>query len=116
MKVNPISHLAILLIAAGSSFGYAGTIVVTNTNDSGAGSLRQAITEAENLPGPDSIVFNIPVSDPNYNNTTGVWTIQPATELPYLLRPSMALRWNRITRIPSASKRKYGTVYLQTGT
>jgi hypothetical protein len=34
--------------------------VVVNTNPSGPGSLAQAITDANNLPGPDRVVFNIP--------------------------------------------------------
>ena len=35
----------------------ADTYVVTNTNDSGPGSLRQAITDAYNNPGPNTITF-----------------------------------------------------------
>ncbi|MFZ1699298.1 MAG: putative Ig domain-containing protein [Pyrinomonadaceae bacterium] len=34
--------------------------VVENTDDSGAGSLRQAILDANNLPGHDEIIFRIP--------------------------------------------------------
>jgi hypothetical protein len=49
------------------------TFMVTNTNDSGAGSLRQAILDANNNPGLDTIAFNIPGS--------GVHTITPATDL-----------------------------------
>ncbi|HEX6044662.1 MAG TPA: Calx-beta domain-containing protein [Pyrinomonadaceae bacterium] len=37
----------------------AATFVVTNVNDSGAGSLRQAILDANANPGADSITFNI---------------------------------------------------------
>jgi subtilisin-like proprotein convertase family protein len=51
-------------------------LVVTNGNDSGAGSLRQAILDANNIPGPDSINFNIPGS--------GVVTILPLSALPPL--------------------------------
>lgn len=36
---------------------------VTNTNDSGIGSLRQAILEANSKPGEDTITFNIPGSE-----------------------------------------------------
>ncbi len=36
--------------------------VVTNTNATGPGSLAQAIVDANNLPGPDRVVFNIPGS------------------------------------------------------
>lgn len=39
---------------------------VTNTFDSGAGSLRQAIETANSNPGADTISFNIPTSDPGY--------------------------------------------------
>jgi hypothetical protein len=57
------------------SIGVIGNAVsVTNTNDSGAGSLRQAIIDANAAPGTDFIAFNIP--------GTGPHTIQPATTLP----------------------------------
>jgi len=58
------------LTAAGLS---AATFTVTNTNDSGAGSLRQAILDANANPGADTIAFNIPGA--------GVHTIMPATPL-----------------------------------
>jgi hypothetical protein len=54
----------------------AATFTVTNTNDSGAGSLRQAILDANATPGADTIVFNIPGQ--------GVQTISPLTPLPPL--------------------------------
>ncbi|MBU0765383.1 MAG: hypothetical protein KJ607_11175, partial [Bacteroidetes bacterium] len=57
---------------------------VTNTNDSGAGSLREAYTSANSAYGPDNIYFNIPMSDQGYNSTSGTWTIQFQTALPYL--------------------------------
>lgn len=62
----------------------ADTYMVTNTDDSGAGSLRQAITDANNHAGPDVIEFNIPASDPNYFSNSGVWTIQPTYQLPII--------------------------------
>jgi hypothetical protein len=55
--------------------------VVTNTNDSGAGSLRNAINYANAHPGT-TITFNIPASDPNFAG--GVFTIRPATALPMI--------------------------------
>ena len=88
MKNNFIFSLTFLLLSVSTSFGYAGTIVVTNTNDTGAGSLRQAMTDADGNPGADTIVFNIPTSDPGYNSAAGVWTIQPATDLPYITNDS----------------------------
>ena len=57
-------------------------IVVTNTNNTGAGSLRQAITDANAIAGADTIVFNIPTSDPGCE--FGVCTISLATALPDL--------------------------------
>ncbi len=41
------------------------TYVVTNTNDDGPGSLRQAVTDANEHPGPDSIVFRVPGQGPH---------------------------------------------------
>ncbi len=48
---------------------------VTNTADSGAGSLRQAILNANANPGLDTIAFNISTSDPGYQSATKTWTI-----------------------------------------
>ncbi len=48
--------------------------VVTNTNDSGPGSLRQAILDTNAHPGNDTITFDIPGG--------GVQTIRPTTPLP----------------------------------
>jgi parallel beta-helix repeat protein len=56
------------------STGQSAIFVVTTTNDSGNGSLRQAITDANATSGANSIVFNIPGS--------GIRTIAPLTALP----------------------------------
>ena len=53
---------------------YFAGFVVTNTQDSGAGSLRQAILDANANPGPDDITFNIPGA--------GVHTVKPLSPLP----------------------------------
>jgi hypothetical protein len=53
--------LAILGLAAAAHAG-AATYTVLNTNDSGAGSLRQAITAANLDAISDTIAFNIPGS------------------------------------------------------
>ena len=50
------------------------TFSVVNQADLGAGSLRQAILDANAAPGSDTIVFNI--------GGTGVKTILPASPLP----------------------------------
>jgi hypothetical protein len=56
-----------------------GTEVVTNMLDSGQGSLRQAILNANAKPGRDTIAFSIP--------GTGVHTIMPVTALPTITDP-----------------------------
>ncbi len=65
---------ALLLAAAGPLLAGGVTFTVVNTNDSGAGSLRQAILDANALSGQDLIVFDIPGA--------GVHTITPLTPLP----------------------------------
>jgi hypothetical protein len=57
----------------------ASTFSVTNTNDSGTGSLRQAILDSNGTTGPNLIQFNIP--------GTGVHTISPLTALPSITQP-----------------------------
>ncbi len=58
----------------------ANTFTVTNNNDNGAGSLRDAMTTANSTPGKDTIVFNIPGSSVaartiNLNYATALPTI-----------------------------------------
>lgn len=59
---------------------------VTNTNDSGPGSLRQAVLDAETHSGQDSVLFRIPTTDPGYDAATGVWTIQLSSSLALIKR------------------------------
>jgi uncharacterized repeat protein (TIGR01451 family) len=56
------------------------TFTVTNTQDSGTGSLRQAITDANAAEGASLINFNIPNTDPNRNPTTGAFRISPIVD------------------------------------
>jgi hypothetical protein len=72
--VHRRAALAIVVLGV-ASFAAAATFTVTNTADSGAGSLRQAITDANSAgAGPHTIAFDIPGS--------GVQTISPSTGLP----------------------------------
>jgi hypothetical protein len=57
----------------------AATFTVTNTNDAGAGSLRQAILDANAAAGADTIVFDIPGA--------GVHTITPLTDFASITGP-----------------------------
>ena len=66
--------------------------VVTNTNDAGAGSLRQAILDANSGlctdgSGNCAIKFAIPNTDPNFDGTA--WTIRPLTPLPTITRAGL---------------------------
>ena len=68
--------LGLLVTVVSATPSYAATFTVTNTNDSGVGSLRQAITNANATAGADTIAFAIAGS--------GVHTITPLTTLPQL--------------------------------
>ncbi|HZI87169.1 MAG TPA: carboxypeptidase regulatory-like domain-containing protein, partial [Pyrinomonadaceae bacterium] len=59
--------------------GPQSTFTVTNTNDTGAGSLRDAIGLANQNPGPDVINFNV--------GQGGAQTITPLTALPTITGP-----------------------------
>jgi hypothetical protein len=63
--------------------------LVTTTADSGPGSLRQAILDADTFANgtaaqPDLIQFAIPTTDPGYNSATGAFTITPQSHLPFI--------------------------------
>ncbi|MCA1685071.1 MAG: right-handed parallel beta-helix repeat-containing protein, partial [Planctomycetia bacterium] len=63
-----------------SAFSVAAALVnpfiVTNTRDSGIGSLRFALQAGDaDVANDDTILFRIPTSDPNYDPATGSWTI-----------------------------------------
>ncbi len=72
--LGALSLLIAVLPAMPDSPCTALTFQVTNTNDSGPGSLRQAILDANASAGVDTIVFSIP--------DAGVKTITPASPLP----------------------------------
>lgn len=62
----------------------AATLTVIHTFDSGYGSLRWAIAQADGSTGSDTIEFAIPMTDPNCDAETGVCRIQPIG--PFLLQ------------------------------
>ena len=64
-----LRRLALVALYLAASAASATTYTVTSTADSGAGTLRQAITDANANPGEDTIAFAIVGS--------GVHTIQP---------------------------------------
>jgi len=83
MLSNRVGFFPILLglvtLIASVPLATAATFTVTNTNDAGAGSLRQAITDANADPIVDSVAFAIPEGSCAAN---GVCTITLASSLP----------------------------------
>ena len=71
-----LTALALATLCAGAQ---GATFTVTNTNDAGSGSLRQAILDANALAGADTIAFNIP--------GTGPHSIQVLSSLPGITGP-----------------------------
>jgi hypothetical protein len=69
------------------------TFTVTNTNDGGEGSLRQAILDANTNPGADTIYFNI--------LATGPFTIAPAFALPEITDPVVIDGYSQPNAIPN---------------
>jgi hypothetical protein len=80
-RIAPVALVVVLTIveSAGSTTNAAVTFMVTNTSDSGPGSLRQAMLDANSNPGADAIVFNIPGAPP--------FTIKPLSALPAIGDP-----------------------------
>jgi len=68
-----------LLFLLGATALSAGEFVVTSTANTGAGTLRQAITDANAAPGPHRITFNV--------GAGGAVTLAPTTALPALVQP-----------------------------
>src|SRR6266446_1095193 len=62
----------VLILVAASPPLQAAILFVSNTQTSGTGSLRGTVAAAA---AGDTIVFNIPTSDPGYSTSTGVFTI-----------------------------------------
>jgi len=58
--------------------------IVTTTVESGPGSLRQAMMDANVYPGACTVVFNIPTSEASHENDYHWWSIKPTSPLPDL--------------------------------
>ena len=90
---------ALCLISA--SIVSANTYTVTNTNDTGAGSLRQAITDANANAGADAIHFDITGS--------GVHTIAVASALPAITSPVTIDGYTQAGSSPNTNNPDLGT-------
>src|SRR5262245_21764730 len=80
MKRAGVSTILGFCLAA---VGSAATFTVTNTADTGAGSLRKAIDDANAAAGADTIAFNVSGA----GCSGGVCTITPASQLPVVTGP-----------------------------
>ena len=102
--------LAAVLSVSVSASASAATFTVVNTNDSGAGSLRQAITDANaGGAGPHTIAFNVPGSGvhgialastlPTASVTSGGLTIDGTTQPGYAGSPLIAVTCGSIGQL-----------------
>ncbi len=86
-KKNSFQTISLLLILLGVIYTPVGLsaqeteYIVINTQDSGEGSFRKALNDADANTGTAIIRFNIPKTDPGFNADTGVWTIAPTSPL-----------------------------------
>ena len=78
-RMTTILTLSVIAVVAMVGAARAATYTVTITDDSGAGSLRQAITNANANPDTDTIEFDIPGGGPH--------TIAPLSPLPIITDP-----------------------------
>src|ERR1041385_5123691 len=76
---SKLALVCVGLVGAALRCAWCADFEVTTTQDAGFGSLRQAIADANDNPGADRIVFNIPGD--------GVQTIRPLTALPVITEP-----------------------------
>jgi hypothetical protein len=77
-----VTHLSLFTIMLQEEVEEPEGHVVTNTMDSGEGSLRQVLDDIYDDTGVVVITFQIPKEDPGFDADTGVWTITPLSELP----------------------------------
>jgi trimeric autotransporter adhesin len=80
---------------------------VTTTADSGIGSLRQAIQNANTTPGQQTITFAIPITDSGYDPATQTWTITLSAQgdgfggpLPALNNEVFLLGQSQLSQLP----------------
>jgi hypothetical protein len=100
--MKPLTVLGWLLAAPLA----AATFTVTNTNDSGAGSLRQAILDANGNAGLDTIVFAI--------SGSGVQTIAPLSGLPTITDPVIIDGYTQPGSTPNSDSAAFnGTLLIE---
>ena len=96
-----LAALLAVLWAGRSAPAYAATFTVTNTADSGAGSLRQAILDVNALAGTDLIAFDITGAGPH--------TIQPSSALPTITDPVIIDGYTQLGASPNTNPLSLGS-------
>jgi hypothetical protein len=103
--------ISVVIIIFGGIFiddVYAATFLVTNTNDSGVGSLRQAIIDSESTVDADSIEFAIPTTDPNYDSANGWFRIRLLSPLPNINNELSIYGYSQTTNIGDTNSGLFG--------
>jgi len=77
--IYPVLLILVCSLTTMGLYSQATEYIITNTQDSGAGSLRQALSDAFENSDTVLINFQIPKTDPGFNADTGVWTIKPTS-------------------------------------
>ena len=91
MTINPLRSVWVVLLAAVLRFSVeAATYTVSNKNDSGPNSLRQAILDSNTNPGKDTIAFNISSAPFNIIPTSALPTISEPTLIDGSTQPGYA--------------------------
>lgn len=89
---------------------HAATLAVTHTGDAGAGSFRQALTDANAVAGPHSIVFNIPAAtDSRCVAATGVCTVSLVSTLPIAIETIVIDGYTQAGATPNTNPPHVGT-------
>ncbi len=105
----------------------ANTLVVTNTNDSGIGSLREAIVAANQIGGTDSarIWFRLPTTDPGFvdvdsdlpggDSLPDVYLFDPQSALPALTRGNTEIDGESQFKLSGRGKNPFGPMIVLNG-
>ena len=93
LKIIATLGLMLLIFCPGSTQpdSLPEEFVVINTQDTGQGSLRWAIMQANQDPGPNAINFAIPITDPGYDQAKVTFRIQVVSSLPVIADDSLII-------------------------
>lgn len=96
---------AVLILTISAINAAAATFTVTNTNDSGAGSLRQAILDANSAATVDEVVFDASFNLPRTITLASVIQISPAASVDTLTITGPGANLLTITKPTAAGSR-----------